>query len=218
MGGSYRKSYLRGLGTLGLAVLLAGCSDGGRVPTVDPGSQKAFGEGVAVARLSPAIDAWIAGDSIALSSAIGAIKAESAAAQSIPDWETACTEEAAAARISNLTAILAEGLDEPTVLAMSEMARMDYLDVLGQGKAWNRAWDRREMHLPISPDCSAADRLVQQHTATESRLLLAEMLRRRSIWYTELQKKYGSQYSARHLLAADLLRGNGIPSTVYGDD
>jgi hypothetical protein len=74
------------------------------------------------------------------------------------------------------------------------------------------------MHLPISPDCSAADRLVQQHTATESRLLLAEMLRRRSIWYTGLQKKYGSQYSARHLLAADLLRGNGIPSTVYGDN
>jgi hypothetical protein len=218
MGSGDRQPRWQGLRMLALAALLAGCSDGGSVPAVAPGAQKAFGEGVAVARLTPAIDAWIAGDSTALSSAIGAIKAESAAAQSIPDWETACTEEAAAARISNLTAILAEGLDEPTVLAMSEMARMDYLDVLGQGKAWNRAWDRREMHLPIEPDCSAADSLVQQHAVTESRLLLAEMLRRRSIWYTELQKKYGSQYSARHLLAADLLRGNGIPSTVYGDD
>lgn len=218
MGGSFRKPYWQGLCALGLAALLVACSDGGAVPTVAPGSQKAFGEGVAAARLTPVIDAWIAGDSTALSSAIRAIKAESVAAQSTLDWDTACTEEAVAARTVNLTAILAEGLNEPTVLAMSDMARMDYLDVLGQGKAWGRASGRREMHLPIEPDCAAVDRLVQKHAFTEWRLLLAEMPRRRAIWYTELNAEYGSQYSARHLLAADLLRSNGFPSTVYGDD
>ncbi len=199
---------------LALAVLLAGCSDGASVPVVSPGAPKAFGEGVAAARLTPAIDAWIAGDTSALSSEIRAIKAESVVARSIRDWETACTEAAAAARMANLTAILAQGLDEPTVMAMSDMARMDYLDVLGQG----RAWHRHDIQLPLAPDCTTADRLVQKHSYDEMRLLLAEMTRRRAIWYTELHAKYGTQYGDRHLLAADLLRSNGIPSTVYGDD
>lgn len=214
MGGSHRKSIGRGLRAVGLAALLAGCSDGGPGPSVDPGSPRPFGEGVAAARLTPAIDAWIAGDPTALSSEIRAIKAESIVAQSTPHWDTACTEAAAAARTANLTAILAEGLNEPTVMAMSDMARIDYLDVLGQGKAWGR----HEIQMPIEPDCTAVDRLLQQHSAAEWRLLLAEMPRRRAIWYTELKARYGTQYGDRLKLAADLLRSNGIPSTLYGDD
>lgn len=218
MGVRNRKPHWQVLLTVGLAALLAGCSDGGPAQTVAPGSGPAFGEGVAVARLTPAIDAWIAGDSTALASAIQVIRAESLAARSTLDWDTACTEEANAARTANLTAILAEGLNEPTVMAMSELARLDYLDVLGQGKARERVWERQALHLPIEPDCTTVDRLVQKQTYDEWRLLLAEMPRRRAIWYTELQAKYGTQYSARHLLAVDLLRSNGIPSTTYGDD
>ncbi|PZO07026.1 MAG: hypothetical protein DCF28_00880 [Alphaproteobacteria bacterium] len=198
----------------GLAALLAGCSDSGPDPTAAPSVRQAYGQGVAAARLTPAIDAWIAGDAALVLSTIRAIKTDSIAARSTPEWETACTPEASAARTANFTAILAQGLDEPTVMAMSDMARMDYLDALGQGKGWAR----HEIQMPIEPDCTAVDRLLQQNTAAEWRLLLAEMPRRRAIWYTELKAKYGTQYGARHLQAADLLRANGIPSTVYGDD
>ena len=98
MGRGDRQPHWQGLRMLALAVLLAGCSDGASVPAVTPGAEKAFGEGVAAARLTPAIDAWIAGDTSALASEIRAIKAESVATRSIRDWETACTEAAAAAR------------------------------------------------------------------------------------------------------------------------
>lgn len=214
MGGHYMILRWHELRVLALVALLAGCSGGGPVPPAAPESQLAFGEGVAAARLTPAIDAWIAGDAAALSTAIQTIKAESIAARSTPNWDTACTGEATAARTANLTAILAQGLNEPTVLAMSDIARMDYLDMLGQGKAWGR----HEIQLPIEPDCTAVDPLVQQNSAAEWRLLLAEMTRRRAIWYTELKARYGREYGARHLLAADLLRRNGVPSTVYGYD
>ena len=111
-----------------LAGLLAGCSVGG------PASPPTFGEGLAAAKLDPVIDAWIVGDATALSTAIQTVKADGLAARSVPDWETACTEAALAARTANLTAILAESLNEPTVLAMPDLARMDFLDVLGQGQ------------------------------------------------------------------------------------
>lgn len=214
MGGNHGNPFWRTVRALGLAAFAAGCSAGepGRAPT--PASQPAFGEGVAAARLTPAIDAWIAGDVTALSSEIRAIKAESLAARSTPDWETACTEEAMAARTANLTAILAEGLNEPTVMAMPDLARMDYLDVLGQG----RAWGRHDIQLPLEPKCAAVDAVAQQHAAAEWRLLLAEMPRRRAIWYTELKARYGTEYGPRLKLATDLLRRNGVPSTVYGDD
>ncbi len=202
----------RALPGLVLAALLAGCSGGGAP------SAPAFGDGVAVAKLDPVIDAWIAGDAAGLTAALQTVRAYSLAARSAPDWETACTESAMAARTANLTAILAEGLNEPTVLAMPEMARMDFLDVLGQGKAWGRAWERNDLGMPLEPDCAAVDRKAQKHVAAEWRLLLAEMPRRRNIWYTELQAKYGNEYSARLVLAAGLLRRNGFPSTVYGDD
>lgn len=198
----------RALSGLMLAAFLAGCSGDG------PPSTPAFGDGVAAAKLDPVIDAWIAGDAPALTAALQAVRADSLAARSTPDWDTACTEPAMAARTANLTAILAEGLNEPTVLAMPEMARMDFLDVLGQGKSWGR----HEIQMPIEPDCAAVDRTAQKHVAAEWRLLLAEMPRRRNIWYTELKAKYGTEYGARLLLAADLLRRNGVPSTVYGDD
>lgn len=173
-----------------------------------------FGDGLAVAKLDPVIDAWIAGDPAALATALQTVRADNLAARSTPDWETACTEPAMAARAANLTAILAEGLNEPTVMSMPDMARMDYLDVLGQGKAWGR----HDIQMPIEPDCAAVDRKAQKHVAAEWRLLLAEMPRRRAIWYTELKAKYGTEYGARLTLAADLLRRNGVPSTVYGDD
>ena len=147
MGGHYMILRWHELRVLALVTLLAGCSGGEPVPPPAPASQLSFGEGVAAARLTPVIDAWIAGDAAALSSAIQAIKAESVAARSTPNWDTACTLEASAARTANLTAILAEGLKEPTVLAMSDIARMDYLDMLGQGKAWGR----HEIQLPDLP-------------------------------------------------------------------
>jgi hypothetical protein len=198
----------RGLAGLVLAGLVAGCSAGG------PASPPRFGEGLAAAKLDPVIDAWIAGDATALSTAIQTVKTDSLAARSTPDWDTACTEEAMSARAANLTAILAEGLNEPTVLAMPDLARMDFLDVLGQGKAWGR----HDIQMPFEPDCAAVDRTAQKHVAAEWRLLLAEMPRRRAVWYAELKAKYGAEYGARLLLAADLLRRNGVPSTVYGDD
>lgn len=202
----------RRLAGLLLAGLLAGCSVGG------PASPPTFGEGLAAAKLDPVIDAWIVGDATALSTAIQTVKADGLAARSVPDWETACTEAALAARTANLTAILAESLNEPTVLAMPDLARMDFLDVLGQGQAWGRAWERHDLGMPLEPDCAAVDRKAQKHVAAEWRLLLGEMPRRRNIWHTELQAKYGNEYSARLVLAAGLLRRNGFPSTVYGDD
>lgn len=198
----------RVLSGLVLAALLAGCSGGGAP------SGPAFGDGLAAAKLDPVIDAWIAGDAAGLAAALQTVRADSLAARSAPDWETACTEAAMAARAANLTAILAEGLNEPTVLAMPDLARMDFLDVLGQGKAWGR----HDIQMPIEPDCAAVDRTAQKHVAAEWRLLLAEMPRRRAIWYSELKAKYGTEYGQRLLLAADLLRRNGVPSTVYGDD
>lgn len=198
----------RALPGLVLAALLAGCSGGGAP------SAPAFGDGLAAAKLDPVIDAWIAGDSAALTAALQTVRADSLAARSAPDWETACTEPAMAARAANLTAILAEGLNEPTVLAMPDLARMDFLDVHGQG----RAWGRHDIQMPIEPDCAAVDRTAHKHVAAEWRLLLAEMPTRRAVWYTELKAKYGTEYGSRLVLAADLLRRNGVPSTVYGDD
>lgn len=70
----------RVLAGLVLAALLAGCSGGGAP------SEPTFGDGLAAAKLDPVIDAWIAGDATALSSALQTVRADNLAARSTPDW------------------------------------------------------------------------------------------------------------------------------------
>ena len=86
--------------------LLAGCSDMVGKPA---------------ATFDRVLDAYVAGDRDAMDAATEGVEAEALAAKALPEWDTACTAEAVAARRAIITALVVEGLDQSPVMSMTDL-------------------------------------------------------------------------------------------------
>ncbi len=154
--------------------------------------------------LESAIDAYVVGDRTALSVLAETVDAEKAAALALPEWDTACSAEAVAARRTLITAAVVDGLDQQTVMSMSELARLANLEAVSRGRGKMGLED-----LPRAPDCSKRNSIGTVQDAAEKVMLLKTVATRGKSWRAQLQTKYGAEFEPRMKEAARLLHRHG---------
>lgn len=166
------------------------------------GCQRSAGDG-GPPLLRAALDAYIAGDAVALAAVEKKAKIQGDLAAATPDLATACTLKAASARRALIAAALIKGLDRPRLMAMSETARyVNFVNVAsGRGVGG-------EVVTP--PDCGKDHQLVAISDSTALMAMLKMIMTREAAWRQDLQARYGDQWQPRLREAGRLLEQNGI--------
>lgn len=173
---------------LAALTLLAGCSDMVGKPA---------------ATFDKVLDAYVAGDRDAMSAATEVVEAEAQAAKALPEWDTACTAEAVAARRAIITALVVEGLDQSPVMSMTDLARLGNLEAVARGRG------KSTTRYPPEPRCEKRNQLGTAQDLAERFLLIKALKTRMVSWRGQLQAKYGSEYPLRRKEADLLLRRHG---------
>ncbi len=158
------------------------------------------------ATLEKVIDAYVAGDREAMAAIANVVETAEEAAKALPEWDTSCSAEAVNARQAILTAALVEGLDQSTIMSMSELARLGNLEAVAKGRG------KMTIDLPPEPDCDKRNQIGAVQNVVGRVLLLRTLTRRTEAWRGELQAKYGAEYKLRRKEADRLLNRHGYSS------